>query len=166
MFPFFRERCLGAGAPQPINLAVSQECPLSDLRNVSFFQRYFKGRLCSPRAVDLASLPVSLQTQDAPSLHLRSPPHTLWSEPPPPSAALRLWERRSSQGPRAAMGPSARPGHVALCAPGTALNSSPRQDFAEEVSSEKTACQTAAGHIASLTEQLAWNTMLHLGGGF
>ena len=105
-------------------------------------------------------MPVSLQTQDAPSLHLR-PPHCTRSGllhllPP----ALRLWELPCFPRAPERVGPSARPGHVALCCasrgqPCTLLHG--RTSRRRSVQ-EKTACQTASRHIASLTEQLAWNT--------
>lgn len=131
----------------PINLAVSQECPLLDLCNVSFFQRYFKGRLCSSRAVDLCVLTCQPPDSGRPQpVSAPSPPHTLWSASPPSTSVSAVGAAVVPQGPRARGAirmPRAR--GPLLC-----LLASRRRSV-----QEKTACQTASGHIASLTEQLA-----------
>lgn len=144
----------------PINLAVSQECPLLDLCNVSFFQRYFKGRLCSSRAVDLCVLTCQPPDSGRPQpVSAPSPPHTLWSASPPSTSVSAVGAAVVPQGPRARGAirmPRAR--GPLLCLLGTALNSSPRQGFAEEVSSGENCLPDSKRAHCFTHRAVSWNT--------
>lgn len=71
-----------------------------------------------PGLLTFASLPVSLQTQDAPGPYLppaaRPRPGMFWSASAAPPSVSAMGAAVAPQGPRTC-GPSAQPGHAALC---------------------------------------------------